>query len=321
MICQFAANDPEDFYQAALHAQEMGCDGIDLNLGCPQRRAMENHYGSYMTDKVDWKLCNDIIYRCTSDGKIRIPITVKIRLQQVVEDTIAFAILLSNAGASLIAIHGRQRGCESQRRQGAADLGHVQAVVQALQAASACPVLTNGNVTSPNDVICNLAYTGADGIMIAEELLRTPSLFALARINTWAAPPRFDSQSIANTLVQYVEQYFYFLELYGGLVDTTHGIGLSAIGCKHAKPDIDLGSCNDDAAHPSVAYEMSPITLCVEDGSTDKKNGGKVKPLLPDERCAEEGERLPLWWNNTEVGVRFYCHCRLLILGLKVVLS
>lgn len=34
-LCQFCANDPEVFVQAALLAQDY-CDAIDLNLGCPQ---------------------------------------------------------------------------------------------------------------------------------------------------------------------------------------------------------------------------------------------------------------------------------------------
>lgn len=34
-LCQFCANDPDVFIQAAQLAQDY-CDAIDLNLGCPQ---------------------------------------------------------------------------------------------------------------------------------------------------------------------------------------------------------------------------------------------------------------------------------------------
>jgi tRNA-dihydrouridine synthase len=41
LVCQFAANDPAAFVAAALEAQKLGVDAVDLNLGCPQRRGKE----------------------------------------------------------------------------------------------------------------------------------------------------------------------------------------------------------------------------------------------------------------------------------------
>jgi tRNA-dihydrouridine synthase len=45
------------------------------------------------------------------------------------------------------------------------------------------PILSNGNVRSREDVALNLRATGADGVMVAEELLRDPSLFAPEKIS------------------------------------------------------------------------------------------------------------------------------------------
>lgn len=41
LIVQLAANNPDDFAKAALAAQNLGADGVDLNLGCPQRRVSQ----------------------------------------------------------------------------------------------------------------------------------------------------------------------------------------------------------------------------------------------------------------------------------------
>ncbi|GMH53361.1 hypothetical protein TL16_g01438 [Triparma laevis f. inornata] len=174
---QFASNDPAEFLEAALKAQELGAAAVDLNLGCPQRRAKENHYGAYMTDPPDWQLCCDILKTASSHERLTIPVTVKIRLQKTLEETIEFATLLKNSGASLLAIHGRHRGSEDRRRDGSADLDAIAVVVASL---SPFPVLTNGNVRCPEDVNNNLSYTKAAGIMVAEELLRDPALFAPA---------------------------------------------------------------------------------------------------------------------------------------------
>ena len=46
LVVQFAANDPAVLLEAALHAQALGADAVDINFGCPQRRASEGHYGA-----------------------------------------------------------------------------------------------------------------------------------------------------------------------------------------------------------------------------------------------------------------------------------
>ena len=48
LIVQFAANEPDAFARAAVAAHAMGAAGADLNIGCPQRRAREGFYGSWM---------------------------------------------------------------------------------------------------------------------------------------------------------------------------------------------------------------------------------------------------------------------------------
>ena len=80
----------------------------------------------------------------------------------------------------MIALHARVRGSPEQRRAGAADLTVVRALVDA---GLGVPVLSNGNVRSREDVALNLKATGADGVMVAEELLRDPSLFAPEKIS------------------------------------------------------------------------------------------------------------------------------------------
>jgi tRNA-dihydrouridine synthase len=87
--------------------------------------------------------------------------------------------------AALIAVHGRERGGEDKRRDGAADLDQIAAVVRALQSRTPrVPCLSNGNVRVGADCVDNLATTGAQGLMVAEHLLRNPSLFGVVADST-----------------------------------------------------------------------------------------------------------------------------------------
>ena len=73
-----------------------------------------------------------IIAAAARHPRLTIPVTVKIRLQPAPGDTVRFARLLASAGASLVTVHGRQRGREDRRRDGSADLQAVAEVVAAL---------------------------------------------------------------------------------------------------------------------------------------------------------------------------------------------
>ena len=79
----------------------------DLNLGCPQRIAHSGHFGSYLLDPVDRPLVLSMVR--TLSTNIRIPIFVKIRLLNTIEESIELCQQLVEAGAALIAIHGRYR--------------------------------------------------------------------------------------------------------------------------------------------------------------------------------------------------------------------
>ncbi|KAL1657709.1 hypothetical protein GGF50DRAFT_20952, partial [Schizophyllum commune] len=77
------------------------------------------------------------------------------------------------SGASWITLHPRTVSTR-RRRQGAADLE----VVRTLKASLAVPVISNGNVRHWDDIPKNLAFTGADGVMVGETLLGNPCIFA-----------------------------------------------------------------------------------------------------------------------------------------------
>ena len=126
LVAHFSANNPQTLLTAAKFIEDQ-CDAIDLNLGillptnrkclyqliflllyllgCPQRIAHSGHFGSYLLGDEDRELVLDIVK--TVSSAIKIPMFVKIRLLDTIDDTIKLCKQLKEAGASLIAIHGR----------------------------------------------------------------------------------------------------------------------------------------------------------------------------------------------------------------------
>ena len=195
LVCHFAANDPAEF-AAAARLVEGKCDAIDLNLGCPQRTAYVGHFGSYLLDPKDRRLVLDIVR--AGSRAVTIPIFVKIRLLDTLPDTIELCRQLREAGAALIAIHGRYRASFERKGPGARDGPAMLDQIASVKAAMGddFPILANGNVISYDDVVANRKTTRADGIMSAEGILDDPALY-LERFGG-----REESENISLDIVQ-----------------------------------------------------------------------------------------------------------------------
>ena len=119
---------------------------------------------------------------------VSIPVFVKIRLLDTVDETLELCRQLSSAGASLIAIHARYRATFDRKGPGARDgpamLDQVAHIREALETENGINkigkkvlIVTNGNTITYDDVVANLESTKADGIMSAEGILDNPALF------------------------------------------------------------------------------------------------------------------------------------------------
>ena len=175
LVVHFSSNNPNDF-AAASKLVEKHCDAIDLNLGCPQRTAYLGHFGSYLLGENDRQLIVDIVK--AGSQAVSIPIFVKIRLLDTIEDTIKLCQQLRDAGASLIAIHARYRASWERTSAGARDgPAMLDQVLKVKESMPDFPIISNGNVITYDDVVKNKELTKADGIMSAEGILNNPALY------------------------------------------------------------------------------------------------------------------------------------------------
>jgi tRNA-dihydrouridine synthase len=190
LVVQVCGNDPETLARACVKiAETRQCQAIDLNLGCPQQRAQENCFGSYLLDREHWQT----VFACvkamhTALQAYNIPLFCKIRFcpgghegtESYFQSTTDFCQGLFDSGSALIAVHGRTRGSPKVRRAGPADLVLVNRIAAALRARGySQPVTVNGNIITREDAVSNrLEAPEVLGVMSAEGILIDPCVFA-----------------------------------------------------------------------------------------------------------------------------------------------
>lgn len=192
LLAQFCANDP-DVLLAAAKVVAPHVDGVDLNLGCPQRIARRGRYGAYLMDELP--LVERMVRKLASE--LEVPVTVKIRRFPTIEQTVQYAAMLERAGAYLVAVHGRTRE-QKKSKGGDADWEYIAAVKRALR----IPVLANGNIQTLRDVKPCLEATGCEGVLSAESLLSDPALFSAKRLQPGGEFGPFEG---ADLLLEYLE--------------------------------------------------------------------------------------------------------------------
>ncbi|WP_024328277.1 tRNA dihydrouridine synthase DusB [Thioalkalivibrio sp. ALR17-21] len=156
-IVQLLGNEPAAVADAARENVARGADIIDLNLGCPAKKVCSRAAGSALMG--DTGLVRELLQALTENTGV--PVTLKMRLgldtERMNAETIAG--IAAEAGIAMLTVHGRTRAAGYR---GAADYDAIARVV----AATALPVLANGDIRGMEDARRALARTGATGIMI-----------------------------------------------------------------------------------------------------------------------------------------------------------
>ena len=196
---QIFGSDPDCMARSARRALSVsGCDIIDINMGCPAPKIVGNGDGSALMKSPD------LAARIVEAVKraVSVPVTVKFRMGWDANsiNCVAFARLCEQAGADMIAVHGRTR---SQQYSGQANWDIIRAVKQAVS----IPVAANGDVFTPEDVPRILAHTGADFVMIGRGSLGDPWIFerANALMQTGVLPPLPPFSVRIDTAVRQIE--------------------------------------------------------------------------------------------------------------------
>ena len=165
---QLFGNEPEIMAYAVKVTEEYSPEFIDVNMGCPMPKIVNNGDGSALMKNPI--LAGKIVEAMVKATKI--PITVKFRAGYTAEtiNAVDFAKVMEQSGASAITVHPRTR---EQLYTGKADHSITAAVKNAVK----IPVVANGDIFSPEDAKKVLEVTNCDDIMIARGSHGNPFIF------------------------------------------------------------------------------------------------------------------------------------------------
>ncbi|MCF7830435.1 tRNA dihydrouridine synthase DusB [Candidatus Gracilibacteria bacterium] len=166
---QIFGSKAESFLESAKVIEELGADGIDLNLGCPSPKIVNSGNGSaLLRDPLSTTKLIESLVKST-----KLPVSVKMRLgfyddSDLIEVTKNFA----SAGIASLAIHGRTT---KQKFEGNANWEKIYEVKENLK----IPVIGNGDITTAEEAKEKLQ--NLDGIMIGRATFRNPWIFKQCR--------------------------------------------------------------------------------------------------------------------------------------------
>lgn len=166
---QLFGSDAGIMGEIAQVVSEGNCDLIDVNMGCPVPKIVNNGEGSALLKEP--KKVEAILTAMVKRSKK--PVTVKIRkgFNDASVNAVEIAKIAEGCGVAAVAVHGRTR---EQFYSGKADWEIIRQVKEAVK----IPVIGNGDVTGAKEAKAMLDLTGCDGVMIGRGAKGNPWIFS-----------------------------------------------------------------------------------------------------------------------------------------------
>ena len=166
---QLFGSDPDIMAEIAKRVEELDFDMIDINMGCPVPKVVNNGEGSALMKEP--KLVEEIVSKMSR--AVSKPVTVKMRsgFSKAEVNAVEIAKICEASGAQAVTVHARTR---EQYYAGEADWSVIAAVKEAIK----IPVIGNGDIKDGESAVRCMQETCCDGVMIGRAARGNPWIFS-----------------------------------------------------------------------------------------------------------------------------------------------
>ena len=210
IVAQIFGHKPENFYKTAQLLNELGFDGIDINMGCPDRNVEKQGAGSKLIQNPT--LAQEIIL-ATKEGAGGLPVSVKTRIGYSKNTLPEWLPILLQTKPAAITVHCRTR---KEMSLVPARWEHIKEAVQIRDAfctgeKDKTLILGNGDVVNLEQAYARVEETGCDGVMIGRGIFGNPWVFNRELMGK--------EITVEQKLKVMIEHTYLFEKLLGGIKD------------------------------------------------------------------------------------------------------
>lgn len=207
IVAQFFTSKPEMMRRAAKLARELGFDGVDINMGCPDRSVEKQGAGAALIKTP--KLATALIHEAKK-GAGDLPVSVKTRIGYNTNEIETWLPVLLEAEPAVVTIHARTR---KEMSKVPAQWDQIKRAVEIRnEMKSDALILGNGDVLSLADARLKAQESGCDGVMLGRAIFGNPYLFAEQKEDSGST---IHESRIVNRLNVMVEHTMLFEQLLG----------------------------------------------------------------------------------------------------------
>jgi nifR3 family TIM-barrel protein len=172
IVAQIWGTNPEAFYKSAQLVQKLKFDGIDINMGCPDRAVVKLGAGSAMINNPS--LAKEVI-EAVKKGADKLPISVKTRIGFKTVVTTEWITFLLEQKLDALTIHGRTA---KQMSKAEINWNEIKKAVDIKNSISPNTlIIGNGDIDSYSEA-CNVSKKyGLNGVMIGRGIFKNPWVF------------------------------------------------------------------------------------------------------------------------------------------------